>query len=111
AAVRKIKPKFGDYLWEFVAALVLIGFVVPGMARFSFSVGTGYSLTPLAVGLMAWLWTREYAVIQARRLPWLYLLTGVFAGLAQSVMRVNLIPVLAIGICLAITRVKYGWPK
>jgi hypothetical protein len=110
AAVRRVKPKFGEHWWEFLAAVALLGFAVPSMAKFSFSVGTGYSLTPLVLGLCAWLWAKESALQPGASKPWVYIALGVFAGLAQTVMRLNVLPVAALAVCLAITRVKYKWP-
>jgi hypothetical protein len=105
AGLRKIRPGFGDRAWELGAAVGLLGFTVPALQKFSFSVGTGYSLTPLAVGAAVWGWAciatsePDSPALSAR-----FALGGLVLGLAQSEMRLNAVPLLAFAACLALNR-------
>ena len=95
AGLRGIRPGFGERRVEFGAAIVLLGFAAPSLQKYSFGVGSGYSLTPLVTGLVVWLWARRPGLGS-------FFLGGILIGLAQSVLRLNLVPALALSGCLTV---------
>lgn len=101
AAVRKLRPGFGERWGELALAVALLGFLPPALEKFSFGPGMGFSLAPLATGLAIWLWAGIAAAAPRARA---FAGAGIAYGLMLTSSRLCAVPCLALLLCLALAR-------